>query len=347
MTIFFLISGFLLYRPFIAHRGSGAPAPAVRDYAKRRLLRILPAYWLVLTALALIPGLSGIHDGDWAAQYALVHALPIAGDSGCSTAVAECGLAQTWSLVVELTFYALLPLYVLATARLAPDRGIKRWMWLELGLLALLSTASVIFAFGLSDNQPMSWGGGSVAGYFLWFALGMALAVVSVAIEGGLRPPAAIVLAARRPGLLWLGAAAAYLAVCAALPATPFLLSTSDQLAAHVSFGLIALLLLAPAVFADAPASLPGRFLLNPIVAWLGLISYGIFLWHYAFALEFGFPGEGWGFAGVLAATLAATVPCAAASYYAVERPLLRLKYRRVAGLRAGAPPRRRLRRAA
>lgn len=43
VTIFFLISGFLLYRPFIAHRIGGASAPAVRDYAKRRALRIYPA----------------------------------------------------------------------------------------------------------------------------------------------------------------------------------------------------------------------------------------------------------------------------------------------------------------
>ena len=56
VTIFFLISGFLLYRPFIAHRGGGAAAPPVVQYAKRRLLRIYPAYWLVLTVLVIVPG---------------------------------------------------------------------------------------------------------------------------------------------------------------------------------------------------------------------------------------------------------------------------------------------------
>ena len=48
VTIFFVISGFLLYRPFIASRTTGADAPRLRDYARRRVLRILPAYWLVL-----------------------------------------------------------------------------------------------------------------------------------------------------------------------------------------------------------------------------------------------------------------------------------------------------------
>ena len=29
-------------------------------------------------------------------------------------------------------------------------------------------------------------------------------------------------------------------------------------------------------------------------MAWLGLISYGIFLWHYVFTLKLGYGGEGW-----------------------------------------------------
>src|SRR5947209_12344933 len=61
VTIFFLISGFLLYRPFIAHRFSGAAAPPVESYAKRRFLRIYPAYWLVLTVLLVIPGLPNVN----------------------------------------------------------------------------------------------------------------------------------------------------------------------------------------------------------------------------------------------------------------------------------------------
>ena len=66
----------------------------------------------------------------------------------------------------------------------------------------------------------------------------------------------------------------------------------------------------------------------RPLVAWLGLISYGIFLWHYVFAIEFGSPGEGLGWTPLLLVTLAGTIPIAAASYYLLERPVLRLKYR-------------------
>src|SRR4051794_1356756 len=51
--IFFVISGFLLYRPFVRARLSGSPAPATGAYAWRRLLRIGPAYWIALTLVAL------------------------------------------------------------------------------------------------------------------------------------------------------------------------------------------------------------------------------------------------------------------------------------------------------
>ena len=92
---------------------------------------------------------------------------------------------------------------------------------------------------------------------------------------------------------------------------------------------LIALLLLLPAVFDDRAGGAPRRFLAHPVVAWLGLISYGIFLWHYVVALQLGAGGAELGFGWVLLGTLAITIPIAAVSYYLVERPLLRLKYRR------------------
>ena len=58
VTLFFVLSGFLLYRPFVAARLENRPAPRLRDYARRRVLRIVPAYWLALTVLAIWPGLT-------------------------------------------------------------------------------------------------------------------------------------------------------------------------------------------------------------------------------------------------------------------------------------------------
>jgi peptidoglycan/LPS O-acetylase OafA/YrhL len=65
-------------------------------------------------------------------------------------------------------------------------------------------------------------------------------------------------------------------------------------------------------------------------MAWLGLISYGIFLWHLVITLQLGDTGANLDPVPRFIGTLAITIPCAAASYYLVERPILRLKYRRL-----------------
>jgi peptidoglycan/LPS O-acetylase OafA/YrhL len=327
VAIFFLISGFLLYRPFIAHRTGGPQAPAVRDYAKRRFLRIYPAYWLALTVLVLVPGLTGVVGGGWPQMYALVHDLPLGGGRGCVEAAFTCGLAQTWSLVVELTFYALLPLYALAAARLTRGMGPARWMRAELlilGVLALLSVTLLVVAPEPLPRLVIR----TALGYGLWFALGMGMAVASVRFASEQRLPRALRWLVAHPGTAWLAALAGYVALSLSVPGTPFVLARGQIVAVHLAFGAISALLLFPAVFADPSRGLPRRVLSHPVAAWLGLVSYGIFLWHYVVTLELGSPGAGAPFGLVLLGTLAIATACAAVSYYVVERPILRLKNR-------------------
>jgi peptidoglycan/LPS O-acetylase OafA/YrhL len=71
----------------------------------------------------------------------------------------------------------------------------------------------------------------------------------------------------------------------------------------------------------------------NRWLATLGLISYGVFLWHLTLAIKLS--GEGAGgwlpigrFLSLTVIALAVSVPVAAASYLLLERPLLRLKHR-------------------
>src|SRR3984893_14550966 len=64
VVLFFLLSGFLLYRPFVVARAEGGHV-ATRAYLVRRLMRIVPAYWLALIALSIWPGLPGFYGGSW------------------------------------------------------------------------------------------------------------------------------------------------------------------------------------------------------------------------------------------------------------------------------------------
>ena len=56
VAIFFVLSGFLLSRPFLARAANGDAHPSVRHYYRKRLLRIYPLYvFTVILALTLIP----------------------------------------------------------------------------------------------------------------------------------------------------------------------------------------------------------------------------------------------------------------------------------------------------
>jgi peptidoglycan/LPS O-acetylase OafA/YrhL len=74
VVVFFVISGFLLYRPYALARATGRRRTPVLRYARRRALRILPAYWIVLTILAVFPAVTGVFTGHWWRYYGYTQA---------------------------------------------------------------------------------------------------------------------------------------------------------------------------------------------------------------------------------------------------------------------------------
>jgi peptidoglycan/LPS O-acetylase OafA/YrhL len=346
VAIFFLLSAFLLYRPMIAHRAGGPPRPAVADFGRRRFLRIYPAYWVALTVLALVFGLGGVFGEKWWIFYSLAEYLyPILQTSACEGSRGfDCGLLQSWSLTVEVTFYLVLPLYAALTGVLARRLDVRSWMRAELGLIALLAVASLV-ATGPLGLRDQNWFNFSFAAHFDWLGLGLAMAVLS-AVYGRQEEalPAWLRFLASRPGLCWSGALAAYLVSVATLPVVPFTIAHFTMpsfFAIHILQCAIAGLLLLPVAFGNPNFGLPRRILANPILLWLGLVSYGFYLWQVTIGIQLGFGGAGAGFVTVLLGTCAVAIPVAAASYYLIERPLMTLKYRPLSSLlRRPAPER-------
>jgi peptidoglycan/LPS O-acetylase OafA/YrhL len=318
VTIFFLISGFLLYRPFAAAHLDGRDGPRVRDYARRRVLRIVPAYWLALTVLAIYPGLLQMWTGHSWIYYLFLQDYRAEWTFG--------GLQPAWSLAIEAAFYVALPFvaYGLRRAGARMDRAGR--VWLEAAVIGALGVAS----FALRALTTTGVLHITLLGTFDWFALGMLLAVASAALAQ--REPRAVQFLRRWPSSAWLVALALFWFTSTQLGLGGSLfvrVTTAQSIAQHALYGAIAFFLLLPAVFGGDADGVPRRVLRNRVVAWLGLISYGIFLWHHPIALELTSNRDLFGsfrMLGITGATFAIAVTCAAISYYALERPILRFK---------------------
>jgi peptidoglycan/LPS O-acetylase OafA/YrhL len=316
VRIFFLISAFLLYRPYVAARVSGEQPPLLRAYAWRRFLRVAPPYWLALCVIGLWLGAPGVFTWAHAPLYfGFAHVYTL-------DTLTVSGLPQAWSLCVEAAFYLFLPLYA---ALLRPLRG---------GLRTELLAAAAVFCVGLAYKLWVFWMGPlsepsllpwhfALPEYIDYFAIGMALAAVSVA------RPSALGLLARRPWLAWLGAVVLFVVVSKGIGLSGGVhddVTEARYLARHYLYGAIAALLLLPAVFGDPSVGLIRRLLAWRPLLWVGLVSYGAYLYHFAVLEQLGnWHLDVWpyfwfpiGLGGALA--------IAAASWYAFERPLLAFK---------------------
>jgi peptidoglycan/LPS O-acetylase OafA/YrhL len=333
VAIFFVISGFLLYRPFVGARLEGRPPPRILAYARRRVLRIVPAYWLALTVLWLTIGLPGLFDQDPWVYYLFLQTYSIDHILG--------GIGPAWTLCIEVTFYLLLPFWALAMAALLGRRPRRTQVRAELAVLLAVFVADLALRYYLREEQPLAWVQNTLATHMDWFALGMAVAVWSAGLQARPGEARAFGWVAARPLVAWLLAGAAFYVTgrwvtgpnLVILPdGHPTLLYAGDQdVYRHVLYGVVGVGILLPAVaFARAPG-LIGWILTNRVLMWLGLVSYGIYLWHHPLVLWLhDHHAEGWvpaiPFIVVTTLTAAAAISLAALSYYLVEKPILRFK---------------------
>jgi peptidoglycan/LPS O-acetylase OafA/YrhL len=328
VSIFFVISGFLLYRPFVAARVDGKrwiPAPA---YAWRRFLRIVPAYWVALTVITLWLGLHGVLSLEGIPRYYLFGQV-------FSAESLFGGLPQAWSLSVEVGFYAFLPLYAFAVRRV-PGRTRQARLRVEWLCVVLLLVAGEVYnAIVLSQTEAFAYTPLlRVFPTFLdHFALGMALAVASVAVQGRERQPLPVRVLDRFPGLAWAAAIAAFWAVSTRIGlsgAAGETVSDTQLMERRTLYALVALCVVLPAVFGDQTRGLVRKLLAWRPLLYLGLVSYGVFLYHVAVVEQI----DRWDFEGLAAIhpyltvvdVLIPSVVLASISYYVIERPALRLK---------------------
>lgn len=117
--LFFVLSGYLISRPFWARSIQAQPLPSWRKYAVRRFVRIYPTYFvalLVFIAMRFVGRLHAPTSTDVALHLLLIFNW---GDAAQFLAI---NIAM-WTLAIEAQFYVLLPLTAVLSKKLMPARG--------------------------------------------------------------------------------------------------------------------------------------------------------------------------------------------------------------------------------
>ncbi len=338
VPVFFALSGFLLFRPALAALARGARPPGALTFWRRRALRILPAYWVALTLTALLvpDAARGAFSDRWWVFYLFGQSFSLTDNFH--------GLAVAWTLSVEVCFYLVLPALVALVAVAARRVGWERAAWgLIVPLFLLGPVIHFLNTFEFDSRglvlfiQKITY---ALPGETNFFAVGMALAVLSVRER---TPPLA-----RRPTLTWSLAGLVFALIALAFCFThPY--GGLDFRTRFVGYDLLATaftaLVLLPAAF-DLRPGLPRAVLAWPPMVFVGVVSYGLYLWHVpaeTWLLDHGLgPVQAWSYVPrVLVTFLVVGAPSlflATVSHYVVELPFLRRKDRaRASGSASGS----------
>ena len=286
VSLFFALSGFLITR-----RLMDEDRIDLADFFQRRAFRILPPIAVYLSALAVLGLYLRVIPVDGAQLLASLffyrNYLNAQAGHGWYT-------GHFWSLAVEEHFYLIWPV-------LLSIAGFRRARWVA-PLLVL--TVAVWRALDLHYGWIGHWDpalAGSIGrtDYRLdTLLLGCALALIW---------DDARVKALARCGGARLAIGAAIAAVCCQVWTPPAYLTI-----------VAALMVLVPASTVAQPRSWLGRILEWPPLAWVGRMSYSLYIWQQLFLSPS--PRDAW---QKTPWNLAAAFACAAASYYLIERPAI------------------------
>jgi peptidoglycan/LPS O-acetylase OafA/YrhL len=313
VTLFFALSGFLLFRPYVAAALRGRTSPALGPYLRNRALRILPAYWFILLFVAFVLEHQLLRNPKQLAANAFFVQDYVPGY------IFGAGIVPAWSLAIEVVFYLAVPVLGLIAIRLASRRGLA-----PVAAAFVPVALMVAIGFGAKAALHLSPGLGRVWSVsFLthadWFAAGMSVAVLRVLWEDGrLRLPRFW-----RPATLF--GAIAFTGGGLGL----YLRGTLSQLEYQTPVAVACGLVLALVVFSAPETRLVRALTWRPIYA-AGLASYSVFLWHDPFVRalrDWGVTSSGrTGFAVNVLLVAALTAVLSTLTYLFVEKPALARK---------------------
>ncbi|MFD9424984.1 MULTISPECIES: acyltransferase [unclassified Streptomyces] len=333
---FFVLSGLLLYRPFARWSLAGTQRPKIGPFFAKRLARLWPAYILVALVCVFLLNYNAI-DGPW---YVLRPVLML--QVYDYTWIA--GMDPAWTVPAEMQYYLALPLLAALMHWLArgtddPVRKARRMMIPPV----IITIGSAVWTWWIHRPEmgpypQQYWWPLAVGGAFV---LGMVMAILQVLAE--LRPdnkPSLYRLAAAHPLLLWGVGLIIYAVNCTQPFGRPGYGDYEGVGLAITQYFLLLLfsfVIVMPLAIPEAKSRVIDAIVGNPVVRYLGRISYGIYLWHFAVMYFWFETGSVFGtepalmnqlrgtigFPELMTAVLVGSVLAASLSHYLVERPIV------------------------
>jgi peptidoglycan/LPS O-acetylase OafA/YrhL len=345
LTLFFVLSCFLLYLPYVKRLSEGGSMPDTLTYFRHRIFRIFPAYLVIFLianfALRAVyvenPLKAGWGHTDHGtgmmtdpisllANLTLTHSL--------FPATFQTGISPSWSLTTEWGFYLFLPLIGIALFAWARKRA-EPWkaaVWPPLILCVVGITTNTTVAVLQAKYYPHAileayWGPNWIAvlsrsflGISDNFAFGMLAAVIFVALARGKWKS----MTTFRLQLIF-ATVAGFALVCSMVlfVLNPRYVATAFALASGAFIVLIV-----------APIARGEHSTIASVTDWrplryLGTISLSAYLWHFPVLviltrLKPPIPDNLWGFLIALVIVTGATVACASLTYRFVELPAMK-----------------------
>ena len=305
VALFFVLSGFLLFRPWVVAAATEDTSPGLARYARHRLRRIMPAYLVTVLAtfelyVVFTPGPNPGQTWHGLLRYLTLTQVYT---NDYLTTYLHPGLSQMWSLAVEVSFYAALPAIAYVLLRRHRPHWRPARVLTALAVLGVVAPVWLVIAAAtdLLPNSAGMW----LPAHLACFAGGMALAVLHVV---GARWRAHVALP-------WAGG----LFLVVATPLGGVIVGPAPVWAAAtkaVLYAVIATLIVGALVL--GPSNQYARVLASRPMVWLGEISYELFLLHavvmaVTMNLVLRWPLFTGSLAGLYVATLAVTIPLALA----------------------------------